>query len=91
MKSIPYIGGKAVCPDCGKDALSYDARMTQKLPLGFGDDGKGRFVVDLAISKGFRGECMECRCVVFAVQSTRRGSKYPTVINRKLREMAGAL
>ena len=83
MKTIPYQNGKAVCPKCG-GMLFYDARITQKLPLGLGFmPGSSKFQVDFAISKGWRGEC-ECGQVVFAIVSARRAVKYPAGINRKL-------
>jgi len=85
MKTVDYNKGNAVCPKC-KGMLSYDATMTDKLPLGFGFvPNSHKFQVDCIIRKGFRGECMECQTVVFAVKSQRHSTSFPKSINRKLK------
>lgn len=85
MNAIPYNNDKARCPKCG-GMLAYDARMTEKLPLGFGFNAAGKFQIDYILRTGFRGECMECGTQIFAVQKERQGSREPRAINRKLRE-----
>ena len=85
LKTVRYNADTAKCPKCG-GMLAYDARLTQKLPLGFGfAPGSGRFQVDVLIRKGWRGECMDCGEKVFAVQSERQATRFPSGINRKLK------
>lgn len=84
MNSIKYNGGRARCPKC-KGMLTYDARMRQRLPVGFGfAPGSARFQVDFVEQVGFRGECMDCGGQVFAVKSVRHGKRFPSSVNRKL-------
>jgi transcription initiation factor IIE alpha subunit len=83
MRKIKY-SDKAKCPKCG-GMLSYDATITEKLPLGFGfAPGSSKFQVDILVSKGWRGECMECGEKVFAVESQRHVTRHPRNINRKI-------
>ena len=82
MTSIPYNNDKARCK-CGGQ-LCYDARLTQKLPLGFGFVG-GRFQVDFIVKKGWRGQCMECGKKYFAVVSSSQQRRVPKSINRKIK------
>ncbi len=86
MTTIKF-SNDAKCPHCG-GMLSYDARMSDKLPLGFGfAPGSASFQVDMIERKGWRGECMECLKQFFAVQSQRHATKRPASINRKLAAM----
>ena len=88
MTTIKF-SNEAKCPKCKTGTLAYDARMTEKLPLGFGfAPGSIKFQIDYVIRKGFRGECMECGEKFFAVQSTRSTTRQPASINRKLAAMA---
>lgn len=85
MLTVLYDRGKAVCPKC-KGMLSYDARMKERLPLGFGfTPASHKFQVDCLVRSGFRGECMECGTVVFAVKSQRHSTSFPKSINQKLK------
>lgn len=86
MTTIKYNNGKAVCPKCG-GMLAYDARMTDKLPLGFGFVVV-RFQIDWVVRKGWRGECMKCNEQVFAVQSRKHAVSYPKGVNAKIKAAA---
>ena len=83
MKSVEYNNGKAVCPKCGGE-LSYDARITDKLPMGFGFGQGSKFQIDYVVRRGWRGECMDCYETVFAVVSRHNATKFPAIINRKI-------
>lgn len=85
MIQVKYNNDKARCPKC-KGMLAYDASMTQKLPTGFGfAPGGNKFQVDTIVQKGWRGQCMECETVVFAVKSQRHVTTFPKSINKKLK------
>jgi hypothetical protein len=87
MTKIKY-SESARCPKCG-GMIAYDARMTHRLPIGFGfHPGSARFQIDFAESKGWRGECMQCRELVFAITKTRHVAKYPRRLNRQLQAAA---
>jgi ribosomal protein S27AE len=90
MRTIKY-SDSATCPKCG-GVLFYDAKMKQRLPVGFGfAPGSARFQVDYAESTGWRGECMDCGEKVFAVVSSKHRTKYPRAINRKLQAAQASL
>ncbi len=74
MTTVKYNGGKARCK-CGGD-YTYDATITDKLPMGFGFVN-GRFQIDAIKRTGFRGQCLECDTVVFAVKSQRHVVSFP--------------
>ena len=85
MVHVKYNNDKARCPKC-QGMLCYDASMTQKLPIGFGFASDGnKFQMDCIIRKGWRGQCMNCEEVVFAVKSERHVTTFPKSINKKLK------
>lgn len=86
MTTVKYQNGKVHCPKCG-GMIAYDATMTDKLPMGMGFNGMGKFKIDFVIRKGFRGECMDCYHKVFAVKSITISSKCPKSINEKIKKV----
>lgn len=89
MQTMKF-SNSAVCPKCG-GMLSYEAAITDKLPLGLGfAPDSSRFQIDILVRKGWRGQCMDCHAVVFAVKSSRHVTKYPQRINRKIRAAQAA-
>ena len=71
------------CPKC-RGLVMYDGITTHRIPVGFGFASSHKFQVDYVVKKGWFGQCMNCRCEIFAVTSVRRARRFPRAINRKM-------
>jgi len=80
--TIEYQKGKERCPKCKTGQITYDSKIKDQLPMGFGFVGT-RFQIDVIKRTGFGGECMECGAKVFAVQSRKSVTTYPKLKGKR--------